>query len=76
MSALRRRSYTTIADLKADYSSGALHPGDLKPALARHLNEILAPVRKHFESDARAKDLLKQVRVRLLFLFLLVIVSY
>jgi len=56
------RSYTTVADLKADYRSGALHPGDLKPALARHLNEILAPVRKHFESDARAKDLLKQVR--------------
>ena len=42
--------------------SGALHPGDLKPALARQLNEILQPVRDHFENDAEAKALLKQVK--------------
>jgi len=57
------RSYTTAAELKADFSSGALHPGDLKPALARQLNAILQPVRDHFERDDRAKDLLKQVKV-------------
>ena len=31
-------------DLVADYESGALHPADLKPALAKQLNQILQPV--------------------------------
>ena len=57
------RAYTTAADLKEDFASGALHPGDLKPALARQLNAILQPVRDHFERDDRARDLLKQVKV-------------
>ena len=35
------RSYTTYEELCEDYASGALHPGDLKPALAKHLNQIL-----------------------------------
>jgi hypothetical protein len=28
-------------DLTADYASGALHPADVKPALAKAINEIL-----------------------------------
>lgn len=35
------RSYTSYEELVADYRSGALHPGDLKPALAKHINQIL-----------------------------------
>jgi tyrosyl-tRNA synthetase len=58
-----RRAYTSAAEMKADFASGALHPGDLKPALARQLNAILQPVRDHFEQDDRARDLLKQVKV-------------
>jgi len=46
----------------ADYGSGALHPGDLKPALARALNAILQPVRDHFAGDERARKLLAQAR--------------
>ena len=38
------RCYTAFADLAADYESGALHPADLKPALAKQLNQILQPV--------------------------------
>ena len=56
------RVYTDYLELAADYASGALHPGDLKPALARHLNDILQPVRDHFEKDEEAKALLKAVR--------------
>lgn len=56
------RAYESYAELAADYASGALHPSDLKPALAAALNAILQPVRDHFESDAEAKALLKQVR--------------
>ena len=37
--------------------------GDLKPALSRAINQILMPVRKHFEQDEKAKALLKKVKV-------------
>ena len=57
-----RREYTDYAALEADYVSSALHPSDLKPALAAALNTILQPVRDHFENNAEAKDLLKKVR--------------
>ncbi|PRW44958.1 tyrosine--tRNA ligase cytoplasmic [Chlorella sorokiniana] len=56
------KTYLTYADLCADYESGALHPADLKPALAKHINTILQPVRDHFENNAEAKALLKQVK--------------
>lgn len=31
----------TFEELIADYESGVLHPGDLKPALSKALNKIL-----------------------------------
>ena len=55
------REYVTYEEVVADYGSGALHPGDLKPALAKALNAILQPVRDHFATDERAKKLLAQV---------------
>ena len=55
------REYTTYEEIEADYRSGALHPGDLKPALAKALNAILQPVRDHFANDERARKLLTQV---------------
>ncbi len=57
-----RREYTAYEEVAADYGSGALHPGDLKPALARALNAILQPVRDHFAGDERARKLLAQAR--------------
>ena len=48
--------------LEEDFTSGALHPGDLKPALVKHLNEVLRPVREHFQNDKHAADLLKRVK--------------
>ncbi|KAG1669515.1 hypothetical protein FOA52_015682 [Chlamydomonas sp. UWO 241] len=56
------KEYTDIDVLIEDYKSGALHPSDLKPALCKHLNEILQPVRDHFENNVEAKDLLKKVK--------------
>ena len=56
------RVYTSFESLKMDYEQGALHPGDLKEGLKRSLNAILDPVRKHFETDSQAKDLLKKVK--------------
>mmetsp|Transcript_15400 Transcript_15400/g.43068 ORF Transcript_15400/g.43068 Transcript_15400/m.43068 type:complete len:397 (-) Transcript_15400:216-1406(-) len=54
--------YSTLEELEADYKSGALHPGDLKAALAKAINTIIQPVRDHFENDKDAKALLKKVR--------------
>ncbi|CAN1262995.1 Tyrosine--tRNA ligase 1, cytoplasmic [Linum perenne] len=57
------KTFTNFEELVADYEIGALHPGDLKPALSKALNKILQPVRNHFTNNARAKDLLKRVKV-------------
>ncbi|KAF5460663.1 hypothetical protein F2P56_020518, partial [Juglans regia] len=56
------KTYKNFEELIADYESGELHPGDLKPALSKALNKILEPVREHFKKDNHAKDLLKRVK--------------
>mmetsp|Transcript_17041 Transcript_17041/g.43509 ORF Transcript_17041/g.43509 Transcript_17041/m.43509 type:complete len:360 (+) Transcript_17041:58-1137(+) len=56
------KEYTSYEEMAADYSSQALHPGDLKPALTAALNEILQPVRDHFNNDPKAKELLEKVK--------------
>eukprot|EP01114_Cavostelium_apophysatum_P021578 TRINITY_DN7574_c0_g1_i1.p1 TRINITY_DN7574_c0_g1~~TRINITY_DN7574_c0_g1_i1.p1 ORF type:complete len:410 (+),score=117.89 TRINITY_DN7574_c0_g1_i1:36-1232(+) len=55
-------TYTSYDDAVKDYESGKLHPGDLKSGLAKAINEMIAPVRSHFEKDANAKKLLTQVK--------------
>ncbi|OIO65519.1 tyrosine--tRNA ligase [Candidatus Woesearchaeota archaeon CG1_02_57_44] len=54
-------SYSSYMELELDYTAGNLHPADLKTAVARQLNELLEPVRKHFASG-RPKELLEQVQ--------------
>ncbi len=39
-----------------------MHPGDLKPAVAKTINELIEPVRKHFQTDPKAKALLKKIQ--------------
>ncbi|KAL7184789.1 hypothetical protein ACSBR2_026848 [Camellia fascicularis] len=56
------KTFNNIEELVADYESGQLHPGDLKPALSKALNKILQPVRDHFKNDPAAKELLKRVK--------------
>jgi tyrosyl-tRNA synthetase len=36
--------------------------GDLKPALAKAINEMIRPVREHFKKDPKAKQLLQRVK--------------
>ncbi len=54
--------YDDYEKLAADFSRGALHPGDLKPAVAKAINAMLQPVRDHFKNDPAAKRLLQQVK--------------
>ncbi|XP_051201266.1 tyrosine--tRNA ligase 1, cytoplasmic [Lolium perenne] len=56
------KTFLSMDDLSADYASGALHPADVKPALAKAINEILKPVRDHFNTSNEAKVLLNTVK--------------
>lgn len=56
------KTYATYAELEADYTSKALHPMDLKNTVIKKLDELLTPVRRHFEEDTEAKKLLEQVK--------------
>ncbi|XP_068658334.1 tyrosine--tRNA ligase 1, cytoplasmic-like [Aristolochia californica] len=56
------KSFASMEELIADYEGQLLHPGDLKPALSKAINQILQPVRDHFKSDKEARDLLKIVK--------------
>ncbi|XP_057796293.1 tyrosine--tRNA ligase 1, cytoplasmic-like isoform X2 [Salvia miltiorrhiza] len=57
------KTFKSFEDLVVDYESGELHSGDLKPALAKAVNQLLQPVRDHFNNDPKAKELLKRVKV-------------
>merc|ERR1712176_1421964 len=39
------KTYTDVKSVQADYASGALHPGDLKPAVGKLLNVALENMR-------------------------------
>lgn len=56
------KTYESIEELESDFSTGALHPGDLKPAVSKAINAMLQPVRDHFKNDPNAKKLLEQVK--------------
>lgn len=53
--------YKSFSDLERDFAEGALHPMDLKNAVAEGLIEILAPVREYFR-DGKAKEALDDLK--------------
>lgn len=54
--------YDSYEQLTKDYEEGRIHPGDLKPSTADHINEMIEPVRQHFIHDPEAKRILELVR--------------
>ncbi|KAJ2960319.1 hypothetical protein NQZ79_g4284 [Umbelopsis isabellina] len=42
--------YNVYEDLEEDFRTEKLHPGDLKAAATKAFNELIAPLREHFES--------------------------
>ncbi|MFW9950407.1 MAG: tyrosine--tRNA ligase [Candidatus Thorarchaeota archaeon] len=54
--------YKDYNDLEKDYKEGRLNPPDLKPAVAKFLNQFLKPIRDHFEKDPNAKKLFNFVK--------------
>lgn len=51
-------SYIKLEEL---YAKGEIHPLDLKKSTAYYINELINPVREHFEKNAKAKKLKETV---------------
>ena len=43
--------------LEDAFIQGGVHPADLKTAVAKHINELLVPVREYFEKNTKARKL-------------------
>jgi tyrosyl-tRNA synthetase len=56
------RTFQSFESVKAAFLSGEISEGELKKGLIDSLNTMLEPVRKHFNDDPTAKQLLEQVR--------------
>ena len=54
--------YKSYKELEKDYNEGKLSPPDLKPAVIKNLNELLDPIRNHFDKDEKAKELASYVQ--------------
>jgi tyrosyl-tRNA synthetase len=55
-------TYTDFETVKSEFLSGAIPEGELKAGLIDALNRLLEPVRNHFTTNERAKDLLAKVQ--------------
>ncbi len=53
--------YDSYEALEADFASEKLHPMDLKQLVGNYVNEMLKPVREHFENNEDAKKILELV---------------
>jgi tyrosyl-tRNA synthetase len=56
------QAYTDFDTVKAGFLSGAISEVELKAGLIDALNRLLEPVRNHFTTNERAKDLLAKVQ--------------
>jgi tyrosyl-tRNA synthetase len=54
--------FKSYADLEKAFVEKQIHPIDLKQTSAKYINQLIEPVRKHFENDSRAKELLEKVK--------------
>ena len=55
-------SFGSYHELERSHAKGEIHPMDLKNAVSSHINRLLDPVRKHFEKNEKAKELLAKVK--------------
>jgi tyrosyl-tRNA synthetase len=55
-------AFKTYADLEKAFAAKQLHPQDLKITVAKLLDQLLQPVRHHFEENPQARELLAKVK--------------
>lgn len=53
--------FNNYNDLEKSFLEKNIHPLDLKNSCSKYINELLEPIRKHFEENKEANALLKQV---------------
>ena len=56
------KTYAALAELQADFLSGALHPGDLKPFVTKAVDAFLQRVRDHCKAQEAGKKAEAEVR--------------
>jgi len=54
--------FDSYKKLENAYLKKEIHPMDLKDSCAKYINELLIPIREHFENDKNAKKLLEKVK--------------
>ncbi len=54
--------FHSVSELETAYQAGRLHPADLKLGVGEAMDEIIAPIREHFEKDPGAKKLYESVK--------------
>lgn len=54
--------FSSYNDLEIAFAKKELHPMDLKASVAVHIDKLIKPVRDHFDTNKKAKDLLKTVK--------------
>ena len=52
----------SFQDLETKFANKEIHPMDLKAVLIKYLDQLIEPVRRHFQENETAKKLLEQVR--------------
>ncbi|MEK7597755.1 MAG: tyrosine--tRNA ligase [Patescibacteria group bacterium] len=55
-------SFKNYEELEKIFAEKKVHPMDLKAVLIKYLDQLIEPVRRHFEEDLNAKKLLEEVR--------------
>ncbi len=55
-------TFDSYENLEKAYVKKEIHPQDLKSSVASHLNDLVKPVREHFDRNPYAKELLRQVQ--------------
>jgi len=54
--------FDSYKELEDTFRQGKLHPVDLKNAVAMYLDQMIEPIREHFEKDRKAKKLYEFVK--------------
>ena len=55
-------SINNYGELREIYIAKKLHPMDLKNTIAEYVDQLVKPVREHFENNSKAHELYEQVR--------------
>jgi tyrosyl-tRNA synthetase len=54
--------FDSYEKLESAFVNKEVHPADLKQAAAKYIDELIEPVRQHFENNQKAKELLEKVK--------------